>query len=72
MACVAWSRDGRLASCTSLGRDLVDWICPVLEKVAAANARQRIIPLPGLMCLADRRPRADALEADALVKVRNG
>jgi hypothetical protein len=28
--------------------------------------------MPGQMCLADRRPRADALEADALVKVRNG
>jgi hypothetical protein len=35
MACVAWSCDGRVASWTSLGRDLVDWKCPVLEKDSA-------------------------------------
>jgi hypothetical protein len=33
MARVAWSRDGRLASWTGLGRDLVDRKCAVLEEV---------------------------------------
>jgi hypothetical protein len=33
VACLAWSRDGRLVSRISLGRGLVDWICSVLEKV---------------------------------------
>jgi hypothetical protein len=31
MARAAWSRDGRLVGCTSLGRDLVDRMGPVLE-----------------------------------------
>jgi hypothetical protein len=38
MARAAWSRDGRLASWTSLGHDLVDWIRPVLERVVEAIA----------------------------------
>jgi hypothetical protein len=33
MARVAWSRDGRLASWTGLGRDLVDRKCAILEEV---------------------------------------
>jgi hypothetical protein len=36
MAGVAWSRDGRLVSRISLGRGLVDRICPVLENPAIA------------------------------------
>jgi hypothetical protein len=39
MARAAWSRDGRLASWTRLGRDLVDRNSPVLEKVIQPQDR---------------------------------
>jgi hypothetical protein len=39
MARAAWSRDGRLASWTRLGRDLVDRNSPVLEKVIQPQVR---------------------------------
>ena len=41
MAGAAWSRDGRLVGRTSLGRDLVDRKCPVLERVIQPCRCQR-------------------------------